>query len=54
MVVMETAAPLIREGSASGSITFQMICQLEEPMAWAASTTPDSTSSSEDSTIRAT
>ena len=54
MVVMAMALPTIREGFASGRTTLVMICILEEPMDWAASITPLSTSRREDSTIRAT
>ena len=41
-------------GMASGSSTFQTICQVVAPMAWAASIRPLSTSRSEASTSRAT
>ena len=54
MVVAATALPLMSEGVASGSSTLVMICQVEAPMLWAASTTPLSTSSREDSMRRAT
>lgn len=42
------------EGSASGKSTFMMICMVDAPMDCAASMTPPSTSSREDSTSRAT
>ena len=54
MVMADTALPLSSEGRASGSSTLTMICQVLAPMLWAASTTPLSTSSREDSTRRAT
>ena len=43
-----------REGRLSGKITFQMIWKGEQPMDWAASMTPLSTSRREVSTSRAT
>ncbi len=49
---MQMAAPTRRLGLASGISTFQMICQLDAPMDFAASMTPALTSFREDSTIR--
>ena len=46
--------PEIREGRLSGRITLVMIWKGEQPMDWAASTTPLSTSRREASTSRAT
>ena len=54
MVTMEMTAPFIREGLDSGSSTLLTIWKLVQPMDWAASMTPASTSFREDSTIRAT
>jgi hypothetical protein len=53
IVVTEIAAPTSRDGFASGSRTFTIICQVDAPMDLAASMTPASTSFREDSTIRA-
>ena len=46
--------PEMREGRLSGIITLEMIWKGEQPMDWAASTTPLSTSRMEASTSRAT
>ena len=46
--------PVMREGRASGSITLKMIWRVEQPMDWAASSTPWSDSRREASTRRAT
>jgi hypothetical protein len=45
MMVMVT--DMVRPGLASGSRTFQIICQREAPMDWAASITPKGTSKRE-------
>ena len=54
MVMVALVAPLIREGLHSGSITLVTICQVEQPMDWAASMTPRSISRRLASTSRAT
>ena len=54
MVTIEIAPPTISEGLASGTSTFQTICQGVAPMDCAASITPNGTSLIEDSTMRAT
>ncbi len=51
--IMASVTPRTMECRASGISTFQMIWKGEAPTDWAASMTPGSTSSSEDSMIRA-
>ena len=50
-MVIEIAAPIIRDGLDSGIRTLYIICHEEDPIDWAASTTPLSISLRDDSTI---